>query len=539
MVDQTQNETTGRDVLAAWRQQDAEMRYTNIEAIFLEEIGAVLDLDPDFIDPEDTMPGLGLDSLKLVGLASKLQERFGLAIPANVLPITAPLSEISALMAEALGAEDPIGLLRRKHSERIASVIHQDIYLLEGTAVRESRVKPAEAAEPSRVFLTGATGFIGAYLVRELISRTKATIHCLVRAEDTEAGYRRLEDNLTRFDLPSTGLRERVVIEAGDLASAQFGLSDARYAELCEAVDIVYHNGASVHLTQTYEEMRGPNVDGTRTILHLAGHQRAKPVVVISTVGLLDTRELSEKPVITETDSPTDPGLLPNGYTQTKWAGEKMVDLAQEAGVQAVNLRVGHVIGHGVSQDLAGRLAQACLRALAAPDLQKPVDYVPPEYVAAAIVEVPRRLLNLTGIYHLTNPNPVTPDELKAMVPFSPAPVEVLAMDKWLARIRVDAATDPTHPMFSALDALGDPDRPTEVSFVEQVLSRPQVACERTVKALAGTGVTCPPASHVFANVLIGMPELSEAFSDIDAIRAMIDQLLPNTAAAPAMSLSK
>src|ERR1700731_2356622 len=67
------------------------------------------------------------------------------------------------------------------------------------------------SAEPREIFLTGATGFVGAFVLRELLDHTRACIHCLVRAADEEEGRRRIETNLGSYGLSLEGLDQRVV----------------------------------------------------------------------------------------------------------------------------------------------------------------------------------------------------------------------------------------------------------------------------------------------------------------------------------------
>ncbi|MEL7028002.1 MAG: SDR family oxidoreductase [Pseudomonadota bacterium] len=294
------------------------------------------------------------------------------------------------------------------------------------------------------------------------------------------------------------------------------------------------HNGAAVHLTQPYSQVRAANVDGVRTILHLAGAGRLKPVAFVSTVGLFDTPELENLPAITETDGPVEPGLLPNGYTQSKWAGERLVEMAAGKGVPAATLRVGHVIGHGVSEDLAARLAQASFYSTSVPRIEKPIDYVSPDYVASAIVRIPRRLETFGGIYHVVNPEPFDQSDLELLLPFVPREITLVTRDVWLAELREAARADTDHPLFVALDALGDPDRPMETSFVEQILNRPRIDCARTLEAVGNLGVKSRPARDVLVDVLIGMPQLAEVFAGVDLERAAQDAKAASAAKAAA-----
>lgn len=77
-----------------------------------------------------------------------------------------------------------------------------------GVTVEPAPADPANWRRPAHIFLTGATGFLGIYLLRELLTTTDATVHCLVRADDTAHARARLTANARHYlqgDLGSTG----------------------------------------------------------------------------------------------------------------------------------------------------------------------------------------------------------------------------------------------------------------------------------------------------------------------------------------------
>src|SRR5208283_4658785 len=78
-----------------------------------------------------------------------------------------------------------------------------EVELDEAIRVTPELQPPTES--PSRVLLTGATGFLGAYLLRELIEQTRADVYCLVRARSAEDGKKRIAENLDQYELHVTG----------------------------------------------------------------------------------------------------------------------------------------------------------------------------------------------------------------------------------------------------------------------------------------------------------------------------------------------
>ena len=79
------------------------------------------------------------------------------------------------------------------------------------------------------IFLTGATGFLGAFLLHELLQQTRADIYCLVRAANIEEGNRRLRNTLAQYLLWSEPLAHRIIPVLGDLALPTLGLSSDEF----------------------------------------------------------------------------------------------------------------------------------------------------------------------------------------------------------------------------------------------------------------------------------------------------------------------
>jgi L-aminoadipate-semialdehyde dehydrogenase len=110
---------------------------------------------------------------------------------------------------------------------------------------------PDMMRQPQTVFLTGATGFLGAFILRELaVHPNVKKIVCLVRASDAQKGLSRLREgsidrNVWDEDWVESG---RLEVIAGDLALANFGLSETSWQQLSESVDAIVHNGALVSL---------------------------------------------------------------------------------------------------------------------------------------------------------------------------------------------------------------------------------------------------------------------------------------------------
>jgi FlaA1/EpsC-like NDP-sugar epimerase len=138
-----------------------------------------------------------------------------------------------------------------------------------------------------KIFLTGATGLLGANLLGEFLRNTGAVVYCLVRSKGIDDGRTLLRQRLQFYALWNQSFESRIVPLVGDLEQPRFGLSETQFRTLAESADVIYHCGADVNLLYPYKRLKAVNVLGTQEVLHLAGQFRIKPPVTDGPLPLL------------------------------------------------------------------------------------------------------------------------------------------------------------------------------------------------------------------------------------------------------------
>ncbi len=430
------------------------------------------------IGVRDDLFSLGGHSLLAARLLTRVQASFGRAPSLAQLFQSPTIEALASLLDGAAPAPSAPDLWAE-------ALLDADISCEDALPMREG--------EPSHILLTGATGFLGAFLLHELLDRTSARILCLVRSRSREEARARIREALSAYSLWREELGERIIPLAGDLAEPRLGLSAEEFHRLAAEVDVIYHNGALVNFSYPYERLRASNVGGTREVLRLACRERLKPLHYVSTVSVFP---LERGAIHLEKEEPDRPELLYGGYSQSKWVAERLVLEARRRGLPIAVYRPGRVTGHSKTgifnpHDIFCYLVRACIQLGKIPDDEAQlVDMTPVDFASQAIVCISRDAHCVGGNYHISNPAPVRLGEMIEHLSASGYSLSKVPLNEWLHHLE-GAAREATDPFFQVLPSLFK-DVPTEdLNF------NPQVDCRNTLEELRGKNIFCPPADGV------------------------------------------
>ncbi|KAL5338832.1 L-aminoadipate-semialdehyde dehydrogenase large subunit [Aspergillus crustosus] len=268
-------------------------------------------------------------------------------------------------------------------------------------------------------FLTGATGFLGSYILSTILESNKETrVIAHVRCKDAAAGLQRLKGIAETYGLWREDWSGRVEVVPGDIAKPQLGMSSQDWDRITQKADLIIHNGAQVNWMLPYSSLRSANVLSTMECVTLCTSGKPKRFAFVSSTSTLDTDHyvsLSQQSIasggtgVPETDDLHGSAKgLGTGYGQSKWASEYIVREAGRRGLAGVVIRPGYITGDpasgfSVTDDFLLRYWKACIQVQARPDIpgntinQVPVTHVS-RIVVASVLHPPAQPLGVVQI---------------------------------------------------------------------------------------------------------------------------------------------
>lgn len=408
-------QTAGKQYVAPSSPLEKELVEMWQELLEVERIG----IDDNFFD-------LGGHSLLTVRIIAKIRESKKIKISLDAFfknpSIRGLAQEISGNIAT--DAHVPLDLTKE-------AVLSPDICGDDQTAT--------PLAEADHIFITGVTGFVGAFLLQELLNTTSADIHCLVRAQSEENGLTRICEGLKSYKLWDPQYAKRIIPIPGDLARPGLGIDPDRLRRLESEIDVIFHNGALVHHMLPYENLKSANVDGTLKVLRLASRKKIKSVHFISTLNVFSS-SVGKFPC-TETSPIEQEIQYPSaGYPASKWVSEKLVSLAGEQRIPVTIYRLGLVApdsrtgacGGGDHMDL---LVRTCVSLGCYPGGLPPVQVIPVDILASYIVSLAGKEDLSDKVFHLFNPDALSPDWIMSTYHLHDTTLTKIDAQQWFSMV--------------------------------------------------------------------------------------------------------
>ncbi|KAJ4541436.1 large subunit of alpha-aminoadipate reductase [Exophiala dermatitidis] len=382
-------------------------------------------LAPRTIKPSESFFHIGGESMKAQQLAYHVRRTLGVDLPISKIYHRPTIKEMAAVIdhmkaANSLEGGDMDDDATQRNKADGPTHTAEDDYGADAFRLAEQALpKSFPAAKVNTntaiptsapvVFLTGATGFLGSYILKDLLDRQGPAVSkviALVRAKDSATAMSRVKVTCQAYGVWNSSWEtgNRIQCMAGSLGPARFGLSDAEWKQLVNEVDVVIHNGAQVHWINTYEMLKPANVMGTLEALKICAEAPAtkpKLFAFVSSTSVLDHDHYvaeSERIIaaggegISEDDDlMASKTGLGTGYGQSKWVAEYLSREAGRRGLRGCVVRPGYVLGSsqtGVTNtdDFLVRMLKGCIQLGTRPNINNTVNMVPVDHVARTVV---------------------------------------------------------------------------------------------------------------------------------------------------------
>ncbi|KAH8693923.1 putative nonribosomal peptide synthase [Talaromyces proteolyticus] len=213
----------------------------------------------------------GMNSISVVSLASFIKEEYGVKLPMEMFMDSSITVEDIALKVENFGSQVD------KKNLNLLEEVDLAMEELEKEVGGELQTKALKVSLPknyrSRVLLTGATGFLGSVLLRQLLEDPNiSSVVALVRARDQQHAMQRIVSSATMAKWWQPEIHaSRLEVWVGDLAKPQLGLGESELQQLkgqvSQRIDAVIHNGATVHWVADYASLKSANVSSVVSLL--------------------------------------------------------------------------------------------------------------------------------------------------------------------------------------------------------------------------------------------------------------------------------
>ncbi|KAK9775047.1 putative Alpha-aminoadipate reductase [Seiridium cardinale] len=361
-------------------------------------------LNPKTIRGEQNFFDLGGHSLLAQQLLLNIRKNLGVNVSINTLYEFPSLAGFSGAIERQLQKSNGVATKEVEEGDPAYAKSLDELTQRLSPKYQTADLEAIGASEELTVFLTGATGFLGAYLVKDILDRTSRKIKLIAHVrgvKDSSAALERLKLSLGAYGLWKDEWSSRLSCVIGDLSLPRLGLNDASWQRLAAEVDVVIHNGATVHWVKRYQDMMTSNVLSTLDAMALCNEGKPKTFTFVSSTSVLDTDhyiKLSEQQTSTgqgavyeSDDMQGSRRGLGTGYGQTKWVSEQLVREAGKRGLLGSVIRAGYILGDMITgvcntDDFLVRILKGCVQLSSRPRIVNTVNAVPVNHVSRVVV---------------------------------------------------------------------------------------------------------------------------------------------------------
>ncbi len=268
------------------------------------------------IGVENTFSSLGGNSKLLINMILKIERELSVSCKTSELPKNPTIKDIAQLIEKEKNFND----------------INIESYNIDSISIGEKQ-------SDKDILLTGAGGYLGSHMLKNIMDTTDKNVYCLVR--NPEKFIKTLNfyfDDCNEFS-------NRVFIVNGDISKENLGLNEYEYSELAKRVSVVINSAANVSHFSTLDEAKRDNVDGVYNTAKFALENGSKyeqmSTITISGIGV--SNQKIENFEFKENNLDIGQDYSHDNYMLSKFKSEELLHKFREKGLDANIYRLGYV----------------------------------------------------------------------------------------------------------------------------------------------------------------------------------------------------
>ncbi len=413
----------------------------------------------------------GGDSLKAIQIASKLSEEFEIEI--NDIYKYQTIKELSKKIKYAkFDINEKLenvknSILEMKNSkEEIDNKINYNGDIVEVSKIYDKNIQKHENISLSdkvykNILVAGSTGYVGSYLLKDVLQTLEANVYLLVRGKDILDSQTRLVDRLNFYFGEDFYIKykERIHILNGDMCKANLGLEKNVYNELSVTIDCIINSAANVKHFGNYSDFYNMNVLGTKELLKFVLAGSKKDYNHISTISIASGNiEGVNKVLFTEFDMDLNQEA-DNYYAQTKLLAEKLiVETAREKEINIKIFRLGNVVfnnengkfQYNISENAFYKFIKSLISIKCFPNIkEKTLDFAFINQVTNAITSTFNKMGFENNIFHISNVNKVSISELGRLIQNTYEDIKIMEPEEFIDFMKQNIGNEDLYPFIS------------------------------------------------------------------------------------------
>lgn len=222
---------------------------------------------------KENITDLGINSLLMASFLKEINKQFKLNWQ---LPDLAERNSIEAI----------VDFIEQKEASFSTNRKQETISLLEGDIKSICSLIAANDHIPSgkHILLTGATGFLGCFLLRHLLETRDCFIYCPVRANSDLSARSRFKKNLSRYGLDDISESSRVKVFSAYLDFPNLGLQEDEFESLAKSINEIFHCASEVNHIYSYSSLRQNHLAMWSNLTNIMNLSKIKEFHFISSI---------------------------------------------------------------------------------------------------------------------------------------------------------------------------------------------------------------------------------------------------------------